>query len=56
MKIDIEKTLLGKVVDLAKLTSIVQDWKSEDKVIVFTNGVLICFILGILLIWRRQLN
>jgi len=39
MKIDIEKTLLGKVVDLAKLTSIVQDWKSEDKVIVFTNGV-----------------
>ncbi len=39
MKIDIEKTLLDKIVDLRTLTTIVQGWKSEGKIIVFTNGV-----------------
>jgi len=39
MKIDIEKTLLDKILDLGRLTTIIQGWKSEDKVIVFTNGV-----------------
>lgn len=39
MKIDIEKTLLDKIVDLGTLTTIIQGWKSEGKIIVFTNGV-----------------
>jgi rfaE bifunctional protein nucleotidyltransferase chain/domain len=39
MKIDIEKTLLDKIVDLRTLTTIVQGWKSEGRIIVFTNGV-----------------
>ena len=39
MKIDIEKTLLDKIVDLRTLTTIVQGWKSESRIIVFTNGV-----------------
>ena len=39
MRIDIEKTLLNKISDLAKLQSLVSAWKKEGKKVVFSNGV-----------------
>jgi rfaE bifunctional protein nucleotidyltransferase chain/domain len=39
MRTNIEKTLLGKISGLATLNSLVAQWKSEGKKVVFTNGV-----------------
>jgi len=39
MRIDLEKTLTGKINDLPTLKSLVQSWQSEGKKVVFTNGV-----------------
>ncbi|WP_439698443.1 D-glycero-beta-D-manno-heptose 1-phosphate adenylyltransferase [Mucilaginibacter sp. AW1-7] len=39
MRIDLEKTLTGKINDLASLKTLVQSWQSEGKKVVFTNGV-----------------
>jgi rfaE bifunctional protein nucleotidyltransferase chain/domain len=39
MRTNIEKTLLGKISGLAPLNSLVAQWKSEGKKVVFTNGV-----------------
>jgi rfaE bifunctional protein nucleotidyltransferase chain/domain len=39
MRIDLEKTLTGKINDLPSLKSLVQSWQSEGKKVVFTNGV-----------------
>lgn len=36
---DIEKTLFNKITELSALKVQVNNWKSEDKKIVFTNGV-----------------
>lgn len=39
MRIDLEKTLTGKINDLTSLKSLVQSWQSEGQKVVFTNGV-----------------
>jgi len=39
MRIDLEKTLTGKINDLSSLKGMVQSWQSEGKKVVFTNGV-----------------
>jgi rfaE bifunctional protein nucleotidyltransferase chain/domain len=39
MRIDLEKTLTGKINDLSSLKTLVQSWQSEGKKVVFTNGV-----------------
>jgi len=39
MRTDIEKTLLDKISDLPTLKGKVSAWQSEDKKVVFTNGV-----------------
>jgi rfaE bifunctional protein nucleotidyltransferase chain/domain len=39
MRTDIEKTLLNKIGDLNALHTKVNNWKSEGKKVVFTNGV-----------------
>jgi rfaE bifunctional protein nucleotidyltransferase chain/domain len=39
MKHDIEKTLLGKILDLQALNSQVKAWQAEGQKVVFTNGV-----------------
>ncbi|QEC74993.1 D-glycero-beta-D-manno-heptose 1-phosphate adenylyltransferase [Mucilaginibacter ginsenosidivorax] len=39
MRIDLEKTLTGKINDLPSLKSLVQSWQSEGQKVVFTNGV-----------------
>jgi len=39
MRIDLEKTLTGKINDLTSLKSQVQSWQSEGQKVVFTNGV-----------------
>jgi len=39
MKHDIEKTLLGKILDLQSLNRQVKAWQAEGQKVVFTNGV-----------------
>jgi rfaE bifunctional protein nucleotidyltransferase chain/domain len=39
MRIDLEKTLTGKITDLPTLKKQVQNWQAEGKKVVFTNGV-----------------
>lgn len=39
MRIDLEKTLTGKITHLPALKKQVQDWQSAGKKVVFTNGV-----------------
>lgn len=39
MRIDLEQTLTGKISDLPTLKTQVQNWQSEGKKVVFTNGV-----------------
>jgi len=39
MRDDIEKTLLDKIRELASLKNLIEQWKSEGKKVVFTNGV-----------------
>ncbi|HTD99519.1 MAG TPA: D-glycero-beta-D-manno-heptose 1-phosphate adenylyltransferase [Mucilaginibacter sp.] len=39
MRLDIEKTLLSKISDLAELKGLVSIWKKEGKKVVFSNGV-----------------
>src|ERR1700744_6151318 len=39
MRTDIEKTLLDKISDLPTLKGKVSAWQSEDKKVVFSNGV-----------------
>jgi len=39
MRIDLEKTLLSKILDLSSLKKLVGNWQAEGKKVVFTNGV-----------------
>ncbi|SDF05752.1 rfaE bifunctional protein, domain II [Mucilaginibacter pineti] len=39
MRIDLEKTLTGKITDLPSLKKQVQSWQADGKKVVFTNGV-----------------
>jgi rfaE bifunctional protein nucleotidyltransferase chain/domain len=39
MRIDLEKILLSKILDLSSLKKLVDSWQVEGKKIVFTNGV-----------------
>jgi rfaE bifunctional protein nucleotidyltransferase chain/domain len=39
MRIDLEKTLTGKITDFPSLKKQVQSWQAEGKKVVFTNGV-----------------
>ena len=39
MRIDLEKILLSKILDLPSLKKLVSDWQAEGKKVVFTNGV-----------------
>jgi len=39
MRIDFEKTLLSKILDLSSLKTLVSNWQAESKKVVFTNGV-----------------
>jgi rfaE bifunctional protein nucleotidyltransferase chain/domain len=39
MRIDLEKTLIGKISDIHALKQQVQQWQAEGKKVVFTNGV-----------------
>lgn len=39
MRIDLERTLTGKIADLPSLKKQVQGWQAEGKKVVFTNGV-----------------